>query len=126
MTDLAGPVAYLENIDFDSSGKPTGELAKQAGNKPIVVMAQASWCHHCTNAKPAFQEFAESHAGKVFPATIHSDGAKHSEKQLAERIKIIDPSFRGFPHYMLFKNKQLVNKQISGRSIEHLSQFALN
>jgi len=124
MTTLVKPIAYLEDMDFDSSGNLTNkDIPKDI---PVVIMLQTSWCPHCTNAKPAFQKFAEKHQGKVFCATIQADGDRESEKKLgkAERIKNgIKPNFRGFPDYVLYENGKNLNKEIKGRSLESLEEY---
>jgi len=116
------PVAYLEDQDFDSSGNLITSIP---GNLPVVVMIQASWCPHCTNAKPAFQEFANKYNGKVFCATIQSDGERESEQKLGKRVQVIKPSFRGFPDYVLFVNGKRVEKEIQGRSAADLETFIM-
>lgn len=121
MSDLTRPIAYLEDSDFDNRGYLINpEIPK---NVPVVIMAQASWCPHCVHAKPAFQEFANKYKGKVFCATIQSDGVRESEKALGKRISSIKKNFQGFPDFMLFKNGKLVNKEVEGRSVRDLEKF---
>lgn len=119
MTDT---LAYLEDSDFDQSGGLINpDIPKEI---PTVVFIQASWCPHCRNAKPAFQEFANRMKGKVFAATIQSDGERESEKALGKRVKQIKPGFRGFPDYVLFVNGKRVNREISGRGLNDLMEFS--
>lgn len=120
--ELYGPVAYLENDDIDDKGNITNTQIPI--NKPVVVMIQASFCGHCNQAKPAFQEFAEKTKGSVFCATIHADGEKESEKKLAKRVNVIKPGFRGFPDYVLFSNGSPVQKEIKGRDVDSLIEFS--
>lgn len=115
-------VAYLEDHDFDDQGNLVAKSIPD--DIPVVIMLQASWCPHCVSAKPAFQDFADKYQGKVFCATIQADGDRPSEKALGKRIAIIKPGFRGFPDYILYKNKKQQKTQITGRSVEHLKQFA--
>ena len=124
MSDLQRPVAYLEDHDFDSSGNPTGKLAEISHKVPVVVMIQASFCGHCNAAKPAFQQFANKHQGKVFCTTIHGDADKPSEQALSKRIDSIKPGFVGFPDYVLIVSGKVVPKEISGRDVSHLEEFA--
>jgi thiol-disulfide isomerase/thioredoxin len=118
---LVKPIAHLEDQDFDKQGNLI--VATPAG-QPVVVMVQASWCHFCSEAKPAFQEFANMTKGKVFCATIQADGDRPSEQALGKRIAKIIPGFRGFPDYALFVNGKRVNKQIAGRGVADLQAFA--
>lgn len=116
------PVHYLENQDINSQGDLV--VPQIPKNMPVVIMVQASWCPHCTNAKPAFQEFAEKYKDKVFVATIQADGERDTEKQLGKRINNIKKTFRGFPDYLLFYNGKMVDKEIGGRSVDDLAKFA--
>lgn len=121
MENLYKPVAYLEDQDFDSQSNLVASIPK---NVPTVIMIQASWCPHCTNAKPAFQEFANKYKGKVFCATIQADGERASEKMLGKRLNKIKPEFRGFPDYVLYIDGKRVDKNIKGRSIQNLIEFS--
>lgn len=116
-------IGYLENKDFDNNGQLKDKilLSKKI---PIVVMVQASSCHFCKISKQAFQDYAnKTNSNQVFCATIHVDGDTPSEKDLGERIKTIIPSLTGFPHYALYMNGVLVDKEIKGRSVEDLGEF---
>jgi len=116
-------VAYLEDSDFDQKGNIINKDIPS--NIPVVIMMQASWCPHCKSATPAFDKFAELSKGKVFCATIQSDGERKSEKELGKRIKeSIKSNFRGFPDYALYNGGKRVNVEISGRSVEDLKNFA--
>ena len=117
--DFKKPVAYLENQDFDEKGNLLLSI-----NVPVVIMLQASWCPHCSTAKPAFQQFADEVEGKVFCATIQADGERNSEKELGKRVSVLKKGFRGFPDYLLYINGKAVNKEITGRDVESLKKFA--
>jgi len=121
MEYLNKPVAYLVDSDFDSNGNLSNpEIPK---NKPVLLMIQAAFCGHCTTAKPAYQEFANKNGGKVFVATIQADGKEKGEEDgIGKRIEKLDPSFQGFPHYMLYwKGKRYSHD--GGRSVADLEQF---
>jgi thiol-disulfide isomerase/thioredoxin len=122
MKYLNKPVAYLENDDISTDGSLNNPLIPT--DKPVIIMLQSSWCPHCTSAKPAFQQFANENVGKVFCATIQSDGDRDSEKELGKRISSIKKGFRGFPDYLLYKNGKLVPVEIKGRSVKHLEEFS--
>ncbi len=122
MSDFNYPVAYLEDSDFTKEGQLSNSDIPPGMN--VVVMAQSSWCGYCKKAKPAFQEFADKMQGKVFCATIQSDGDRQSEKDLGKRLKNINPEFVGFPNYMLFKNGTMSDKQIKGREVTDLIEFS--
>lgn len=120
--ELDKHVAYMEDHDFDKNGKLINNDAPK--DIPVVIMIQATWCGHCKKAIPAFQEFANSTVGKVFCATIQIDGERPSEVALGKRIKKIDSSFRGFPHYFIILGGKTIPKEIKGRSVKHLRKFA--
>ena len=116
------PVAYLEDQDFDKDGNLIARGVPK--DKPVVVMLQASWCPHCTSARPEFQAFADATAGHVFCATVQADGEFPSEKALAKRIKTLKPNFRGFPDYILYKNGRRIDREIKGRDVRSLRDFS--
>lgn len=122
MDYMKKPVAYLEDEDIDNNGNISNE--EIPSNVPMVVMVQTSWCPHCVSSKPAFQEFANRNDGKVFCATIQADGVRDSEKRLGKRAKTLYANFRGFPHYVLYKNGKVVPKEIKGRDVVSLEEFA--
>ena len=122
MKFLNFPVRYLQISDFDQQGNLINpEIPK---DKPVIIMIQSSGCGHCTTAKPAYQQFANQTEGKVFVTTIQADGEMPGEKELGPLLQKIDPSFRGFPHYVGYKNGRKVATHEGGRSVQDLMQFA--
>lgn len=118
MTYLQKPVLYLEPKDFTRSGE-----LKHFKNKTCVIMAQANYCGHCSTAKPKFQNFAETHP-HIVCLTIQADSEKDEDNQtLMKIISSLKPSFEGFPDYFLFRNGKYVDKEIEGRTEQHLEQF---
>jgi thiol-disulfide isomerase/thioredoxin len=122
MPHLEKPVAYLTIEDFDDQGNLVNPQIPT--DRPVVVFIQAGFCGHCTQAKPAYQQFADANVGKVFAATIQADGDQPGEKEVGQILNKIDPGFRGFPSYALFYQGKRVPRDIKGRSVEHLTQFA--
>ena len=122
MSNLVRPIAYLQDSDFDSKGNLVNpDIPK---NKPVVIMIQASFCGHCVTAKPAFQEFANKNSGKVFCATIQGDGKEKGEDELAKRLDVICPDFKGFPSYVGYKHGKFVAVNNEGRDVNSLEKFA--
>ena len=126
-------VGYLENKDINENGrilmnkitsKNNSFGFKKNKHKKILVMVQANFCGHCTNAKPDFQKLAYKD-NDVFCATIHGDSDNSSEKHLTDRIRKIYPDFRGFPHYALHdENGKRIRQNIKhGRTYEDLKKF---
>jgi thiol-disulfide isomerase/thioredoxin len=121
MKYLNKPIAYLQDSDFDASGSIINSAIPN--DKPVVIMIQANFCGHCTNAKPDFQQYAEHIGDKVFCATIQGDGDQPGEAELGKRLSVIKPGFRGYPDYVKYKNGKRVDGDISGRKLEHLIKF---
>jgi len=122
MKYLYKPVAYLQASDFDSQGNLINpEIPK---NVPVVVMVQGNFCGYCTQAKPAFQQFAEQNNGRVFCATIQGDGQEEGEPELQKKLSKFYDDFQGYPHYVLYRGGKRVPKQIKGRGVGELNEFA--
>ena len=121
MKYLNKPVAYLVDSDFDANGNLSNPQIPK--DKPVLLMIQADFCGHCTRAKPAYQEFADKNKNKVFVATIQADGQEKGEEDgIGKRVEVLDSSFQGFPHYMLFwKGKRITHN--GGRGVSDLEEF---
>jgi thiol-disulfide isomerase/thioredoxin len=90
-------VSYLEVHDFDSDGNIKPYVCN---GKSVIIMAQASYCGHCTKAIPEFEKFAKSQPNVVV-ATVVSDG-EESEKSVNEFFKKWDKYYMGVPTYFGF------------------------
>jgi len=122
MKYLYKPVAYLQASDFDSNGNLINpEIPK---NVPVVVMVQANYCGFCSQAKPSFQKFADENKGRVFCATIQGDGEEEGETKIRENLNKFYDDFQGYPHYVLYKGGRRAPKQIRGRGVAELNEFA--
>jgi len=111
------PICYLQASDFDSSGNITNKNIPR--NIPVVIMALSNHCGYCTVAKPAFDEFANSYKEEVFCACIQADGNEPGEAELAGMMQI-----SGFPEYILYRNGKRVAKEITGRDVQQLKEYA--
>ena len=122
--DLNGPLAYLQVTDFDDNGNIINTQIPK--DKPIIIMLQASWCGHCTHAKPAFQSFANNNVDTVFCATVAADGTQPGEKELAQKFSggFKGVSVRGFPTYIGIKNNGDMIENKFGRDEQSLKRFA--
>jgi thiol-disulfide isomerase/thioredoxin len=121
MTSLKHPVFYLQNDDLDDNGDILN--SKIPTDIPMVVIVQASWCGHCTTAKPHFQKFADETEGDVYCCTIQKDGVQKGESELGGRVSEFDDSFKGFPHYMLYRGGKRVEGTLKNREIDGLHDF---
>jgi len=115
------PVGYLQKTDFDTNGNLINP--KLPKDKNILIMIQANFCGYCTKSKPDFQNLANE--GDVVCMTIQADGTEKGERELGEMLNKIDPSFRGFPHYVLYRGGERVSTHDGGRSKAELKSFAL-
>lgn len=90
-------------------------------------MVQANKCGHCSNAKPAFQKFAEKNRD-VACLTIQCNmgNSTEEEKKLLNIVLELKPDFQGFPDYMKFVGGKYTHEEISGRDEKALQKFVLN
>lgn len=116
---LEHPVGYLEPKDFTSKLN-----LKNFNNKTCIIMVQANYCGYCTSAKQDFQQFAieKKNDKKIECLTIQCDEESNGE-QMLKIVKKLKPEFQGFPDYLLFKNNNLIKKEINGRDITSLEKF---
>jgi thiol-disulfide isomerase/thioredoxin len=120
---LNKPVAYLQDSDVDDEGNLINPDIPS--DIPVVVILQANFCGYCTQAKPAFQDFANANEGKVFCATVQGDGTEEGEANLSKKLNKMKESFRGYPDYVLYLNGKKVDKEITGRGVSDLRDFAV-
>jgi thiol-disulfide isomerase/thioredoxin len=123
MSDFNGTnIIFLEVSDFNNN-------ILTYNNKPVsgiwIVMVQGSFCHFCTQAKPAFIKASEQLDNKVVFATVQIDGPAE-EKALGKKIpEITNVKMEGVPAYLIFKNGKFAELYNGGRSandlVNHLS-----
>ena len=117
MKYLTKPIVYLEDSDFDSKGN----LTQVDPSRPVFILLQSLKCYHCTNAKPAFQEFAEKNPS-ILCATIQIDSPQMTPEFLNKIDSHIYPNLVGFPSYIAYFNgrKTVYN---GDRSVQNMEQF---
>lgn len=116
--DLLHPIAYLERVDF----RENGDLAGVAGNKPVFIMIQGSYCGACTSAKPVFQQLANE--GLVTCMTIQVDGEREGEKELQAILNNIYPNLSTIPNYILYLDQnRKIPYQGKSNDINEMRQF---
>ena len=113
-----GSVAYLEREDFDGQGR---FIVPVKQNK-MIVMLQGNFCGYCTQAKPAYANFARNNPN-VLVATIQIDG-NQNEQVLGKLITGSLPDYQGVPHYIAFKNGKYIKTHTGGRDERSLQYFA--
>ena len=125
MSDFNGTnIIFLEISDFNNN-------ILTYNNKPVkgvwIVMVQGSFCHFCTQAKPAFIQASEQLENKVVFATVQMDGPAE-EKALGNKIpEITNVKMEGVPAYLIFRNGKFSELYNGGRSandlINHLGRL---
>jgi thiol-disulfide isomerase/thioredoxin len=112
-------INYLEDSDFDSSGK-----FKHPGN--WVVFIYGEFCPHCHKVMPVIQQLVRENKS-VNWAAIQTDGRRDSERSLANRLhQIVAPAkFRGVPMIISIKNGGTVKEYTGDRSKASIQSFIM-
>jgi thiol-disulfide isomerase/thioredoxin len=116
MTNLQAPIIYLETADIEN-GQIIG-----CDFETAVVFIFATYCGHCTAAKPALSEFAQNNPDiPVF--VIWTDSKEPADSNIMSKIK---PHLNvpGYPHYAIVKKGVIKDKPIQGRTSRDLENFA--
>jgi len=108
-------VYYLEDHDFDGSGK-----FLQKGS--WIIFIYGDFCPHCHHVKPVIQELINENRNKNW-AVIQLDGARASEQLLGRRISSIIKNYRGVPTIVQFKDGKLKKEYSGDRSKKSLQSF---
>lgn len=128
------PVYYLQRNDFDDNGNL---IVPELRNKKVIIMIQANYCGHCTNAKGDYYKAAKyikeleknggtSYQNKVVFATIQADGEEDGEKELNQILDKIKPTFVGFPDYVLYVNgKRIEDNGPPGRNFNNIVNYVM-
>ena len=116
---------YLESFDLDMENKQLlPSKLNQFKDKLFVVMVMAEWCGHCQTAKPNFIKAAnELKDSNVIFCFADITGKTEYEKDLDKKTKMLS-KFRGFPHFVAFKNGKETDIYEGDRSKESLMKFA--
>ena len=106
---------YLEDFDIGDDGTLLPSILDQFKNSTIVVMIRAEWCGHCKTATPEFIKASNQMNGDSSVVFCIADitGDRPSQKNISNKTKLLDSSFRGFPHVCKFKNGKL-GKEFNG------------
>lgn len=119
MSKLLINIPYLEQQDVNPDGSLKDYVSQ---GKPVVVMVQGNFCGYCTQAKPAFQEFAKS-TPNCMAVTIQSDGGP-SDKGASQNLSSVNKS-QGVPAFLGFnKQGKFVALHNGGRDLASLKKFA--
>lgn len=119
MSKILINVPYLEGQDINADGSLKAYVGK---GKPVVLMVYGSFCPHCRNAMPAYQDLAKA-AKNVTVVTVQSDGGE-SDKAASRALSKVNTS-PGVPAFLGFgKDGKFKGMHNGGRDMQALMAFA--
>lgn len=80
-----------------------------------VVMFSASWCSPCKQAKPVFQQLAESARDMEFEIVDIDEN-----RDMAQDFDV-----RGVPTFMLIENDEEVQRLVGAQNVVRVKEFLL-
>src|SRR6266481_3218340 len=101
-----------ENILAVNDGNFDTEVLTASKSQPVMVDFWAEWCRPCHMLAPTVAEIAQDYAGKLKVTKLNVDEAMNSSTRYG---------IRGIPTLLVFKDGQVVEQIVAGRSKDHSS-----
>ena len=119
-------LALIAYFYTQNSGFFVKQGFQNAGDgKHEFIMFHATWCGHCKNAMPGFDEFAKSNvvvAGQPVKISKYDSDTPEAKKMM-EDLKTKGVDVKGFPTFVLVTTDGKVVEHKGERSIEAYTKF---
>ena len=120
---LFEPIKYLEFEDVHPNGNLIHPMLASANT--VICMIQANFCGYCTEAKPAFQKFADKNRD-IICVTVQGDAKDDRGNRINEELitKLMGDRDFGYPTYIKYVHGERQHDEIEDRTIKGLEKFA--
>uniref|UniRef100_A0A6C0BZX5 Thioredoxin domain-containing protein n=1 Tax=viral metagenome TaxID=1070528 RepID=A0A6C0BZX5_9ZZZZ len=110
-----GPLAGSGGNGIEEND-PDSIIPDENDNGVTIVFFHATWCGHCKQFKPIFEEAADAHGAKAKFKSVVSDVLQKSKH--ASKVPI-----QGFPTVFVFKNGQQVDSMVGNQGKDALLEL---
>ena len=113
-----GPLATDNGANGDGidENDPDLIIPNESDNGVSIVFFHATWCGHCKQFRPIFEEAAAAHGGRAKFKAVVSDVLQKSKH--ADKVPI-----QGFPTVFVFKDGQPVDSMVGNQGKDALMQL---
>lgn len=105
---------YIDDKDTDGQNL----LIPGCSEKIVIIMIYSDYCGYCTQAMPAFNEFADKY--RQYVIALKCDVNDPRGKAFLEKIRY-NPT--AVPDFLKFRNCQRVEEKLRGRSLQDFVNF---
>lgn len=115
-------VHYLEGQDINPDGSLKSYVTQ---GRPVVVLIYGSFCPHCKNVLPVYENLAKELLSAVAIVAVQMDGSA-DDKKAFDALAPVNKS-PGVPAFLGFnRNGKFVRLHQGGRDLKSLHDFALS